>query len=74
MAHSLGRKSRFWLYWRLPNGRTGKLGPFPEAVARPLSTRFRITLFEERNDPLGTTGLSTASMSPWTRQGPLPVD
>jgi hypothetical protein len=25
--------SLFWLHWRLPNGRSGKLGPFPQAVA-----------------------------------------
>jgi hypothetical protein len=24
--------STFWIYWRLPNGRSGKLGPFRRSV------------------------------------------
>jgi hypothetical protein len=67
MPRQLRRNSRFWLRWRLPNGRSGKLGPFPEVVARPLSARFRVTLLEDLADPLETSGLSAARRRPWTR-------
>jgi hypothetical protein len=69
MARRLGRNSRFWLHWRLPNGRSGKLGPFPEVVARPLSARFGVTLLEDLNDPPETPDVTGARRRPWTRPG-----
>jgi hypothetical protein len=36
-----GPASAFWIYWRLPNGRSGKLGPFfgPLAASESLTER-----------------------------------
>jgi hypothetical protein len=32
MSSRPGPASTFWIYWRLPNGRSGKLGPFRRSV------------------------------------------